>query len=179
VKGDARRAGGTLHHELVHLADYKLTQLWAQKYVASGRQWMARPEHQIEFRKWLYERPERELSRDDAETIAGVASLSNATTEARAYVATFIALVRAGSPDLAQEQLVTYATLLRKPRGIAELPEGYVTNALRVDLENARRSLDANGRKQFDDAFNGAQKEAAKRGAPKAWVFYSRPTKRS
>lgn len=147
VNVDAAKIAAVLFHETVHLADYELA-----KRAASDRRAM--------------------LAADDAQVAADIPVRAFGSTEARAYVGTFIAALQAGAGDLAQGHLLLYVRTL----GSAEAPtplEGPVTQELRSDLEKARASLDAKGRSDFDKAM-----KAAKQAAPKAWIFARTPGRR-
>lgn len=144
---DAPKAAAVLFHESIHLADYELAKRAAQK--------------------------RGPLSPADAQTAADIALRANATTEARAYVRTFIAALQAGADRLAQEHLVTYVKNLGRTGGHAPPTPGPVTEELRADLDKARASLDAKGKSDFDQAM-----KAAKSVAPKAWLFERAPGRR-
>lgn len=163
-RGDPREASSVLFHEVVHRLDYELTQRWATAYTReTGRIFMPGPL----FVKWLFERNPRVLPRDDAQTVADVAAGANGSTEARAYVGTFIAAMQAGAYEVAREELVTYARGLGRS---IDLPgEDIVPAALRRDLETAYRALDTNGKKQFDAAFT-----AVRKAAPETWIAKAR-----
>lgn len=139
---DVPRAAAVLFHETIHLADDDLAKRAARQ------------------------RSTRDLDRDDAQIALDIAVRAHGTTEARAYVGTFIAALQAGAGDLAEEQLLTYVKRLGVRDGVPEPKEGPVTQALRSDLGKARASLDAKGKRDFDEAMR-----AAKRAAPKAWIF--------
>jgi hypothetical protein len=149
--GDPRMTNAVLFHEASHRADYALAQRWAKAYRATGGGF----DDSRAFVQWLFKRDG--LSRDDAQTVADVIAKAHGSTEARAYVGTFIAAMQAGAYDAARDQLVTYAKGLSRgdvPRPVGEI----VPTALRSDLDNAYRALDATGRTKMKDTIDEAKK---------------------
>jgi hypothetical protein len=171
ITGDPRKAAAVLFHETIHLADYKLAQHWANAYQASGHYVMQDLKYQGPLVKWLGEQRGK-LSPEDAQMVADTIVKQNGSTEARAYIGTFIMAINAGAQDVAQEMIVTYVK--RAGRAIPLLPEGALRDDLRADLDKARKALDAKGKGDFDKAMR-----AAKEANPKAWIFERAANRRS
>lgn len=157
-RGDPRAASAVLFHEASHRADYELAQRWVQAY--ERQEGSFKPGRH--FAEWLSKRTPRLLARDEAQTVIEITNGADGATEARAYIGTFIAAMQAGAPDLAREQLLTYA---RRIAGRIPPTGEYVPAALRSDLETAYRSLDDSGKRQFDAAF-----AAVKTAASSTWI---------
>lgn len=163
-KKDARFTAAVLFHETAHMADYELAQQWAEKFSRETKQPVipsfvpkGKP---IPFVEWITDK-RRSLQPDDARMIAETVLGAHNSTEARAYIATFIAALQAGAGDVATTQLVTYA----KTDAVQIEPHVVVQNALSEDLDKAYASLDAKGKKDFEAAF-----AAAKAASSGAWI---------
>ena len=157
-KKDARFAASVLFHEASHLEDYELAQRWAEKYSReTSRSTLA---DRSSFMTWLMD-GKRGLPKDDARTVADTVLGAHGSTEARAYIGTFIVALQAGAGDVAKTQLVTYA----KTDAFQQPPPAIVQDALEKDHDRAYGTLDAQGKKDFD-----ASIAAAKSANPKAWI---------
>jgi hypothetical protein len=172
VTKDPREAAAALFHESIHLADYELAQRWANAYVASGHQLMQDIRYQQPFVTWLGQ--QKGLTKEDAQMVSDTVVKLNGSTEARAYIGTFIMAIQAGAPDVAQQMIVTYVKRVGRANGVPLLPEGALRDDLRSDLDNARKTLDAKGKGDFDKAMR-----AAKEANPKAWIFERGANRRS
>jgi hypothetical protein len=154
------RAQAVLFHEVSHLKDYELTQRWVTEY-EKQHTFVGGPGVTY-FQAWLKGR----VNPAEAQLASDIASGSQATTEARAYVRTFIAALDVGAGVEATTQLVTYA------KGMADgkiaIPAQPAKNAvlveLRAELAAYRRRLRPPDRQAFDVAMAAAAKEN-----PKAW----------
>lgn len=158
-KRDAREPSAAFFHENVHRADYELAQRWVKAFIADRRMNPELFDARVPvFRTWLL----KQTNAADAETVVDVAQQLQNSTEARAYVRTFIAATQAGAYDVARETLRVYAReVAPKQRPSAES----VMLGLRAELDAELRSLDAEGQKKLRAAFADAVK-----GAPSSWL---------
>jgi hypothetical protein len=154
------RAQAVLFHEVSHLKDYELTQRWVSEYEKTHT-FVGGPGVPY-FQKWLKGR----ASAAEAQLASDIASGSQATTEARAYVRTFIAALDVGASVEAVAQLVTYAKGMAggKIPIPAQADKNAVVIELKAELAAYRRRLRSADRKAFDVAVAAAVKEN-----PKAW----------
>jgi hypothetical protein len=154
------RAQAVLFHEVSHLKDYELTQRWVSEYEKTHT-FVGGPGVPY-FQKWLKGR----ASAAEAQLASDIASGSQATTEARAYVRTFIAALDVGAGVEAVAQLVTYAKGMAggKIPIPAQTDKNAVLIELKAELAAYRRRLRSADRKAFDVAVAAAVKEN-----PKAW----------
>jgi hypothetical protein len=146
-------AGSTLFHEQVHRADYELTQVWAARYYKTPDDVMSRNPY---FTKWLLKQP---LPAADAIVVADILDEAPVSTEARAYVRTFLAATEAGAYDVAEREIMTLA----ETYGAG--PHVLVSEGLRGEMDASYRALSKDGKKAFD-----ATIAAVKKKHPKSWV---------
>jgi hypothetical protein len=155
------RAQAVMFHEVTHLKDYELTQRLVTAYEAkhtfvggAGVQF---------FEKWV-----RKNARPaEAQLAADIASGVQGTTEARAYVKTFIAAFDVGAGVEAAAQLVTYAKGMAG--GKIPIPTQADRNPVVVELKGElaayRKRLGRADKVAFDAAVAAAVKEN-----PKSWL---------
>jgi hypothetical protein len=163
---DTEEAAAVLFHEVSHRVDYDLTQVQASRYVSDTRRIFSSGRL---FTEWLFKRKPDVLPRADAEIAADVADGAGGSTEARAYVRTFLAAIESGAQDVAASQLRAYAAGLtgdKTRRAKINPPTGaYVIAALKAELETSYRKMSASEKKAFDAAF-----AAIKQKYPQAWI---------
>jgi hypothetical protein len=115
------------------------------------------------FERWL----RGSASAAEAQLVADIASGAQATTEARAYVRTFIAAFDVGARVEAATQLVAYAKGMAG--GKVPLParadKNPVVEELKVELAAYRQRLGRTDKQAFDVAVAAAVKEN-----PKSWL---------
>jgi hypothetical protein len=156
------RAQAVLFHEVCHLKDYELTQRWVTAFEKAGRTFVggAGVQH---FEGWL----RGKASAAEAQLAGDIAAGAQATTEARAYVRTFIAAFDVGAGVEAAAQLVTYAKGMAggKIPIPAQADKNPVVQELKGDLAAYRRRLGRADKAAFDAAVAAAVKEN-----PKSWL---------
>ena len=156
------RAQAVLFHEVSHLKDYELTQRWVTAYEKAGGTFVGGPGQQY-FDRWL----RGTAGAAEAQLVSDIASGAQATTEARAYVRTFIAAFDVGSGVEAAAQLVTYAKGMAG--GKVPIPAQVDKNPVVVELKNElaayRKGLGRAEKQAFDVAVAAAVKEN-----PKSWL---------
>jgi hypothetical protein len=156
------RAQAVLFHEVSHLKDYELTQRWVTEYEQKGHFFVAGP-GVTRFQEWLKGR----ASAAEAQLASDIAAGAQATTEARAYVRTFIAAFDVGAGVEAAAQLVAYAKGMAG--GKIAIPAQADKNAVVVELKNElaayRQRLGRADKQAFDAAVAAAVKEN-----PKSWL---------
>jgi hypothetical protein len=155
------RAQAVMFHEVSHLKDYELTQRWVTEY-EKKHTFVGGPGVTY-FQNWL----KGPASPAEAQLAADIASGSQATTEARAYVRTFIAALDVGAAVEATVQLVAYAKGMASGKIAipAQADKNPVVVELKGELSAFRRRLGATDRKAFDVAVAAAVKEN-----PKSWL---------
>lgn len=163
---EPKLAQGIVFHEMNHKNDYDLTDKWAQKYVDEGHVWVAGPIGAKPFGEWIEKQVKaKKLTPAEAELIRDMALNMNASTEARSFAKTALAAAQAGNPEVAKDQLVTYAKALARGEYAAPLPGSEVQKALTKELQAAYKQMSPDQK----DALKAAV--AAARAANKdAWV---------
>ena len=155
------RAQAVLFHEVSHLKDYELTQRWVTEY-EKGHTFVGGPGVTF-FQNWLKGR----ASAAEAQLASDIASGAQATTEARAYVRTFIAAFDVGAGVEATAQLVAYAKGMAG--GKIPIPAQPDKNAVLVELKAElaayRGQLGRADKQAFDVAVAAAVKEN-----PRSWL---------
>lgn len=155
------RAQAVLFHEVSHLKDYELTQRWVTEY-EKGHTFVGGPGVTY-FQNWLKGR----ASAAEAQLASDIASGAQATTEARAYVRTFIAAFDVGAGVEATAQLVAYAKGMAggKIAIPAQPDKNAVLVELKAELAAYRQRLGRADKQAFDVAVAAAVKEN-----PKSWL---------
>ena len=155
------RAQAVLFHEVSHLKDYELTQRWVTEY-EKGHTFVGGPGVTF-FQNWLKGR----ASAAEAQLASDIASGAQATTEARAYVRTFIAAFDVGAGVEATAQLVAYAKGMAggKIAIPAQPDKNAVLVELKAELAAYRQRLGRADKAAFDVAVAAAVKEN-----PKSWL---------
>lgn len=155
------RAQAVLFHEVSHLKDYELTQRWVTEY-EKGHTFVGGPGVTY-FQNWLKGR----ASAAEAQLASDIASGAQATTEARAYVRTFIAAFDVGAVVEATAQLVAYAKGMAggKIAIPAQPDKNAVLVELKAELAAYRQRLGRADKQAFDVAVAAAVKEN-----PKSWL---------
>lgn len=158
----AARAQAVLFHEVSHLKDYELTQRWVTEYGKKGRIFVGGTGVTY-FQDWLKGR----ASAAEAQLASDIAAGAQATTEARAYVRTFIAAFDVGAVVEAAAQLVAYAKGMAggKIAIPAQADKNAVVVELKAELAAYRGRLGRAEKKAFDVAVAAAVKEN-----PKSWL---------
>jgi hypothetical protein len=161
VFSSAARAQAVMFHEVSHLKDYELTQRWVTAYENKGKSFVGGGVQR--FQEWL----RGNAGPAEAQLASDIASGAQATTEARAYVRTFIAAFDLGAGVEAATQLVSYAKGMASGK-IAIPAQGEknpVVEQLMKELAAYRRRLGRAEQKGFDAAVAAAVKEN-----PKSWL---------
>ncbi len=165
---DSLRAQSALFHETHHLMDMKLAKDWVLKYEAEAkRAWVAGPPGVKPFMEWLNSQVKRKrLTAGDAQMIIDETLDLTATTEARANVHTFLAILQGGDGAHALKELQAYARAL-KPRGqYASPPDNSpVLTELVAELNAAYKKMTPAMQADYKAAVNAAIAEY-----PKAWI---------
>jgi hypothetical protein len=156
------RAQAVMFHEVSHLKDYELTQRWVTAYEKAGSTFVGGPGVQY-FERWL----RGKASAAEAQLASDIASGAQATTEARAYVRTFIAAFDVGAGVEAAAQLVGYAKGMAggKIPIPARADKNPVVEELKAELAAFRRRLGRADKDAFDVAVAAAVKEN-----PSSWL---------
>jgi hypothetical protein len=164
---DKPGVSGILFHEVSHLKDYELAQQWVKNYEAeTKRPFVGGASGASSLRAWLNAQvAKNRLTRGDAELVADEALDVPATTEARANVRTFLAVLQAGRPDQATTALVNYAWALAGTKYAAPPTGSHVLAELVAELKAAYRHMSKSMQGQFDAAVRAAMKEC-----PDAWL---------
>lgn len=164
---DPKYAPGIIFHENSHEKDYALTQQWVKQYEnETGTKFVPGQYGDQAFTKWVNSQAPKRLSRADAELVSDVSANANGSTEARAYVGTFINALKAGNPETAATQLRTYAAgMLSHPAKINRPTGGNVEMDLKRQLETEYRKMPKEMQVQFDRVLTDLAKEH-----PDAWV---------
>jgi hypothetical protein len=155
------RAQAVMFHEVSHLKDYELTQRLVTAYENKGKSFVGGGVQR--FQEWL----RGNASPAETQLASDIASGAQATTEARAYVRTFIAAFDLGAGVEAATQLVSYAKGMASGK-IAIPAQGEknpVVEELMKELAAYRRRLGRAEQKAFDAAVAAAVKEN-----PKSWL---------
>jgi hypothetical protein len=154
--GDPNNAPGIIFHENSHAKDYALTQHWVKQYeTETGSKFIPGDKGDPAFTLWVNKQAPKRLSRADAELVSDVSANANGSSEAKAYVGTFINALKAGNPDAAAAQLKTYAEgMLSRPHQKINRPTGgNVEMELKRQLETEYRKMPQEMKKQFDAIF--------------------------
>lgn len=160
---DTRAAAAVLHHEVSHLKDYELARAWVFSYKSNkgdppikGSDLSMRA-----FKSWLTAWTPNALSPADAEIVYDIATDNKHSTEARAYLRTFLAAIESGADDEASKQVTAYARELAKGGDPVQAPK--LKQQLKTAMSATRNRLDKTGKAQFDAALGSAR--GAYRGA--------------
>ena len=162
-----KEAAGVLFHEVSHLQDDQLAQKWVSKYEekhtfvegASGRP---------AFKAWMNEQvKQNNISKADAEVVVDKAENDTATSEARAYLRTAVTAIQSGNPELAAQQLKTYASGIKAGKIASPATGSEVEKALTKELQDAYRQMPANMQQQLKNAFAAAHTANAE-----AWISH-------
>ena len=155
------RAQAVMFHEVSHLKDYELTQRWVTEY-EKKRTFVGGAGVRY-FQEWLKGR----ASAAEAQLASDIASGAQATTEARAYVRTFIAAFDVGAAAEAAAQLVAYAKGMAggKIAIPAQADKNPVVVELKAELAAYRGRLGRADKQAFDVTVAAAVKEN-----PKSWL---------
>ena len=156
------RAQAVLFHEVSHLKDYELAQRLVTEYETGGREFVA-GRGMKHFEAWV----RAKVSAADAQIVSDIAAGAQATTEARAYVRTFIAAFDVGAGVEAAAQLFVYAKGMAG--GKIAMPalgdSNPVVQQLNAELAAYRGRLARADKAAFDVAVAAAVKEN-----PKSWL---------
>ena len=157
----AARAQAVLFHEVSHLKDYELTQRWVTEYEKKAI--FVGGTGVTYFQNWL----KGMASAAEAQLASDIAVGAQATTEARAYVQTFVAAFDVGAVVEAAAQLVAYAKGMAggKIPIPAQADKNAVVVELKAELAAYRGRLGRADKKAFDVAVTAAVKEN-----PKSWL---------
>jgi len=155
-------AASTLFHEASHLSDFEFAQKWVKIYEKeTNRQFVGGAGIAV-FKKWIdaqaSSKPPR-LSKSDAELVFDEASETNATTEARAYIHTFLTDLQLGASDLATEQLTDYAWGIKNGKIGIPANGSQVIATLISELRTARMMMPKEMQLQFDAAMAAAEEK--------------------
>lgn len=166
---DPNNAPGIIFHENSHAKDYALTQKWVKQYEnETGRKFIPGDKGDPGFSRWVLSQAPKNLSRADAELVADVSANANGSSEARAYVGTFINALKAGNPAAAAAQLRTYAEgMLSRPQKINRPTGANVELDLKRQLEIEYRKMPQEMKTQFDNIF---KELSASTKSSDAWI---------
>jgi hypothetical protein len=164
---DSKNAAGIIFHENSHAKDYALTQHWVKQYeTETGRKFVPGDKGDMNFTIWVNKQAPKRLSRADAELVSDVSANANGSSEAKAYVGTFINALKAGNPEAAATQLRTYAAgMLSSPLKINRPTGAHVELELKRQLETEYKKMPKEMREQFDKVFQDLAKTY-----PNAWI---------
>ena len=167
--GDPGNASGIIFHESSHAKDYALTKEWVNKYeTETGRKFVPGDKGDRDFTLWVNNQAPKRLSRADAELVSDVSANANGSSEAKAYVGTFINALKAGNPEAAAVQLKSYAEgMLSKPQKINRPTGANVELELKQQLEAEYRKMPKEMKTQFDQIFKDL---AASSKTSDAWI---------
>ena len=162
-----KNAAGIIFHENSHAKDYALTQYWVGEYEKeTGKKFMPGDKGDIGFTTWINQQAPKRLSRADAELVSDVSANANGSSEAKAYVGTFINALKAGNPEAAATQLRSYAAgMLSRPQKINRPTGAHVELELKRQLEIEYRKMPKEMQAQFDKIFQDVAKNH-----PDAWI---------
>src|SRR5215213_513414 len=149
------RAQAVMFHEVSHLKDYELTQRLVTEYENKGKSFVGGG---VEgFQQWLG----GNASPAEAQLASDIDSGAQATTEARAYVRTFIAAFDLGAGVEAATQLVSYAKGMANAKIAIPAKEenNPVVKDLIKEMAAYRRRLGRAEQKAVDAAVAAAVKE--------------------
>ena len=160
---DPKSAQGVLFHEMTHKNDYDLADKWTSQFVSEGHHWVR---GSPAFSDWMKKQvAAKKISPADAELVQDIALNLSATTEARAFSKAALAAVQAGAPEVAKDQLVTYAKALKSGEYAAPLHGSEVQKALTRELQAAYKAMSPDQQKDLKAAV-----AAARKANPDAWV---------
>ena len=164
---DPKNAAAIIFHENTHAKDYALTQHWVKEYEKStGKKFVPGEKGDMGFTVWVNGQAPKRLSRADAELVSDVSANANGSSEAKAYVGTFITALKAGNPEAAAAQLRTYAAgMTSSPQKINRPTGAHVELELKRGLETEYRKMTKEQREQFDKVFQDLAKQY-----PDAWI---------
>jgi hypothetical protein len=165
---DNLRAQSALFHEAHHLGDMKLAKDWVLKYqTEANKTWVAGPPGVKPFMAWLNAQVKRKrLTAGDAQMIIDESLNLTATTEARANIHTFLAILQAGDGARALKELQAYARALKPGGRYASPPDNTpVLTELVAELKAAYKTMAPAMQADYRAAVNAAIAEY-----PKAWI---------
>jgi hypothetical protein len=162
-----KNAPGIIFHENSHAKDYALTQHWVREYERENHtKFIPGDKGDIAFTLWINKQAPKRLSRADAELVSDVSANANGSSEAKAYVGTFMNALKAGNPEAAAAQLRTYAAgMLSSPQKINRPTGAHVELELKRQLEIEYRKMPKEMQAQFDKIFQDVAKNH-----PDAWI---------
>jgi hypothetical protein len=162
-----KNASGIIFHENSHAKDYALTQYWVGEYEKETRKkFMPGDKGDMSFTTWVNSQAPRRLTRADAELVSDVSANANGSSEAKAYVGTFVNALKAGNPEAAATQLRLYAAgMLSHPQKINRPTGAHVELDLKRQLEIEYRKMPKDMQAQFDKVFQDLAKNH-----PDAWI---------
>jgi hypothetical protein len=155
------RAQGALFHEVSHLKDFELAQLWVGRYEQeTKRVFVGKGGGLKPFLEWVNEQVRKKrLSAADGELVVDEAADASATTEARSNIRTFLTFFQTGLFDEATRALTDYATALPPGTIYASPPSNApVLAELTSELQAARRQAAKPAQANFDAALAAAKK---------------------
>jgi hypothetical protein len=169
-------AAGTLFHEISHMQDAKLAQVWLGKFRQTNTKFDNSPQGLKDFQSWvktsqggkalqswLAQQPG--LSKADAEVVEDAAAHANVSTEARAYIHSAITAMRSGDFDALKDQFKSYALAIKKGQTANPLDQSATLKQLTQELRAAFKEMP----KDVQDQFRAAV-AAAKAVNPDAWI---------
>lgn len=162
-----KNASGIIFHENSHAKDYALTQYWVGEYEKeTGKKFVPGDKGDMGFTTWINSQAPRRLTRADAELVSDVSANANGSSEAKAYVGTFMNALKAGNPEAAATQLKLYAAgMLSRPQKINRPTGAHVELELKRQLEIEYRKMPKDMQAQFDKIFQDLAKNH-----PDAWI---------
>lgn len=162
-----KNASAIIFHENSHAKDYALTQQWIGEYEKeTGKKFVPGDKGDISFTTWINNKAPKHITRADAELVSDVSANANGSSEAKAYVGTFINALKAGNPEAAATQLRSYAAgMLSKPQKINRPTGAHVELELKRQLEVEYRKMPKEMQAQFDKIFQDVAKNY-----PDAWI---------
>jgi hypothetical protein len=162
-----KNASAIIFHENSHAKDYALTQQWIGEYEnETGKKFVPGDKGDMNFTIWINKQAPKRLSRADAELVSDVSANANGSSEAKAYVGTFISALKAGNPEAAATQLKLYAAgMLSHPQKINRPTGLHVELELKAQLETEYRKMSKEMKAQFDKVFQDLAKNS-----PDAWI---------
>lgn len=162
-----KNASAIIFHENSHAKDYALTQNWVREYEKeTGKKFVPGDKGDNSFTTWINSQAPRRLSRADAELVSDVSANANGSSEAKAYVGTFMNALKAGNPEAAATQLKLYAAgMLSRPQKINRPTGAHVELELKRQLEIEYQKMPKSMQAQFDKVFQDLAKNH-----PDAWI---------
>jgi hypothetical protein len=164
---DTKRAATILNHEMSHAKDYELTQKWVKQYEKdTGQTFQPGKFGDQNFTVWINKQAPKMISRADAELVSDVSANANGSSEAKAYIGSFIAALKAGSPEAAANELRNYAAgMTSKPQKINRPTGAHVELEMKRLLETEYKKMPKEMKEAFDKTF-----AELKQKYPDAWI---------